>query len=228
MTGTSGPSLETSSKSAALQQSLESRLRARTGVNGSPEYALTWKHWDMLSGPPICALRASARRTSDKDYSGWPTPTKGNADGSQMAKDASSTGRRPDGSKATVSLNQVAMAAGWPTPRAGDGEKNVRTLEGSIKEIARKNGPQDTVQAAQMAGWPTPTSQDEVRGVRPPRPHDTGVPLGQRVGQALAGISASTESTAGYRLNPEFSRWLMGYPANWSLHAPKGKPSNRR
>ena len=42
---------------------------------------------------------------------GWPTPTKGNADGSQMAKDASATGMRPDGSKATVSLNQVASLA---------------------------------------------------------------------------------------------------------------------
>lgn len=50
--------------------------------------------------------------------SGWPTPTKGNADGSQMAKDASTTGRRPDGSKATVSLNQVAQTAGWATPTA--------------------------------------------------------------------------------------------------------------
>jgi hypothetical protein len=46
------------------------------------------------------------------NLAGWPTPTKGNADGSQMAKDASPTGRRPDGSKATVSLNQVAQQAG--------------------------------------------------------------------------------------------------------------------
>ena len=55
--------------------------------------------------------------------SGWPTPTVGNADGSQMAKDASVTGRRPDGSKATVSLNAVAQASGWPTPAASDGER---------------------------------------------------------------------------------------------------------
>lgn len=43
---------------------------------------------------------------------GWPTPTVGNATGSQMAKDASPTGRRPDGSKATVSLPQVASFCG--------------------------------------------------------------------------------------------------------------------
>lgn len=40
---TSGPLFMISSPSARLQSSLESRLRARMDVNGSPEYALTWK-----------------------------------------------------------------------------------------------------------------------------------------------------------------------------------------
>ena len=43
-------------------------------MNGSPEYVLTWKEWDMISGPPICALRARARRISDKGFTGWGTP----------------------------------------------------------------------------------------------------------------------------------------------------------
>lgn len=72
---TSGLFGESSSRSAALQSSLESRLRARLGGRGSPEYALTWKHWDMESGPRICALRASVRRTSGKGSTGWPTPS---------------------------------------------------------------------------------------------------------------------------------------------------------
>ena len=42
---------------------------------------------------------------------GWPTPTKSNGDGGQIAKDCSPTGRRADGSKATVSLNQIAQLA---------------------------------------------------------------------------------------------------------------------
>jgi len=73
--GTCGPRCEGCSPSCVLQRSLESRLRLALDVNGSPEYVLTWKHWDMPSGPPICALRASARRTSDSGCSGWATPT---------------------------------------------------------------------------------------------------------------------------------------------------------
>lgn len=79
----------------------------------------------------------------------WPTPTAGNADGSQAAN-ASPTGKRADGSKATVALPAIARLASWPTARASDGEKNVRTLEGSLAEIARKGSPQDLAQAAAL------------------------------------------------------------------------------
>ena len=41
----------------------------------------------------------------------WPTPLAGNADGSQAPKDASPTGKRADGSKATVSLPTIARLA---------------------------------------------------------------------------------------------------------------------
>jgi len=70
---TSGPLFTASSPSARLQLSLENRLRALMDVNGSLEYALTWKYWDMPAGPPICALRASGRRKSDSGFIGWPT-----------------------------------------------------------------------------------------------------------------------------------------------------------
>ena len=52
--------------------------------------------------------------------SSWPSPTVGNATGSQMAKDASATGKRANGGKATVSLNAVAKVAHWPTTTTSD------------------------------------------------------------------------------------------------------------
>lgn len=71
---TCGPRCTDSSQHTSLQLSLESRLRARLDASGSPEYSLKWKHWDIDGQEPICALRASARRTSGNDYSGWQTP----------------------------------------------------------------------------------------------------------------------------------------------------------
>ncbi len=70
---TSGPLFTTSSPSARLQLSLESKLRTAMDVNGSPEFVLIWKQWDMPAGVTICALRASARRRHGRESFGWPT-----------------------------------------------------------------------------------------------------------------------------------------------------------
>jgi len=103
---TSGPSFDASSPSALLQSCLENRLRARMDAPGSLEYALTWKTWPMQSGPPICALRARAHRTSASGYGGWPTPKE---------RDYHREGR----GEFSPSLAAKALLAGWPTPMAG-------------------------------------------------------------------------------------------------------------
>ena len=103
--GIFGRSSGDSSPNVSLQQSLESRLRQRMDVNGSPEYDLTWKHWDMKQGEPICALRASGRRTSDSDSGGWATPTgRDHKDGSMLH----------EGVPVNCLLGrQVLLVAGW-------------------------------------------------------------------------------------------------------------------
>ena len=282
---TSGLRCAASLASVALQLSLASRLQAALDVNGSPEYALTWKRWDMQSGPPICALRARAHRISASvstgERKGWATPLAQQANGTPAAflkrkRDSMARGRSSMG-VCLSDLNMQVQAwvtlqvAGWPTPRAGDGEKNVRTLEGSLKEIARKNGPQDTVQAAQMAGWPTPmvpnggrvimqeqlmtgkrangtkvqiglenavtlagrptpTTRDHKDGSYCPNV-ETNALLGRVVwtaGPLPGGLNALTEKPVAYRLNPNFSRWLMGFPAEWANSVPTAMPSSRK
>ena len=192
MNAMSGRSSAASRQSARLQLSLVNKLLARMDVNGSTLYSLTWKSWDMPARAPICALRASGRHISDSAYggwptpcsqdgpkggpnqgtdrlpgaaslAGWPTPTKANADGSQAAKDASTTGRRPDGSTATVHLNAVARSviAGWPTPVAHDDNKSVAA---HMERKARTNsGPMISslqVIVKTIEGWATPLSRD--------------------------------------------------------------------
>ena len=143
--GTSGPSSGASSLSADLQSSLESRLRAALVGLGSPLYALTWKPWAMQSGPPICALRASARRTSDSGsfgwLSGWMTPrARGDAGGDRWK-----TGDLRN-------LEDQARMAGWRTPMATDGSKQDCRLDGVLKRL--RNGKE--ISTAMQARLVTP------------------------------------------------------------------------
>ncbi len=91
--GTCGQSSLATLKSATLQSFLESRLRARQGLNGSTLYKLTWKQRTTQQGRRICALRASKLPTSDRDYTGWATPTardykdRGDLSGGMIRKD---------------------------------------------------------------------------------------------------------------------------------------------
>jgi len=101
---------------------LESKLQAALAETGSPEYALTWKRWDMQSGQPICALRASARRTSDSGYGGWPTPDAG-AFGivdSNWQERREKLKKKHGNNGFGLTLGMAAQAAGWATPTARD------------------------------------------------------------------------------------------------------------
>ncbi len=126
---TSVPLFTRSSPSATLQRSLESRLRARMDVNGSPEYVLTWKTWDMPSGPPICALRASAHRISGNDFGGWPTPQ------AQSTRPAKIRLDQPKGHKSN--LEEVAALAGWPTPRTQEPGRTSKGYGRGLAELAK-------------------------------------------------------------------------------------------
>lgn len=80
--GTCGRPSSTSSASADMALSLVSRFQARTASVGSTLYKLTWKPRDTPARRQIYALRASVRRTSDSDCTGWPTPTTSDRKGS--------------------------------------------------------------------------------------------------------------------------------------------------
>ena len=159
---TSGPLFSASSPSATLQRSLESRLHRLLDASGSPEYALTWSTWDMPAGPPICRLRASARRTSGNGSGGWPTPTV--TTGTQH-KD-SPTPKQTGG----TSLAGAAGTAGWPTPNAGpqnDLDTKWQERRAQLAEKYGNNGFGLTLgMAAQLSGWATPTTNPRKRSAR--------------------------------------------------------------
>ena len=201
-----------SSASVALQQSLANRLQERLDSHGSTMFALTWSLKATPLRRQICRLRASALRTSDSDFGGWPTPMAGSP-----ATETYNAAGNNDSSRRTV-----ALVAGWPTPKQSDSDKGVRTMRGAQKELERKGSGSDLPTLAASA-WATPQASDG---------HGSGInqhthSLDKQVrGQISSGSLAQTEKPG--QLNPAFSRWLMGFPPEWDACAGTVTPSSRK
>lgn len=188
--GTSGQQANTSSASTDLESFLVNRLRARTQSLGSTLYKLTWKPWVMPSGLVRSRLRASVRRTSETELTGWPTLAAQEAGGTPEQFLARKMKAKSKGSELGISLTSLSLMsqmAGWPTTTTRDWK------DGGNPDV---NVPLNALlgRVVWLAGWPTTTVQDHARGNGTVRPHDTGIPLPQRV--ALAAWPTPTVGNA--------------------------------
>jgi len=199
MNGTSGPRSRSSSASAALQTSLANRLRAGLDVNGSVEFLLTWKEWAMPSGVPICALRASRRPKLGNDFFGWPAPQAG----------SKATAKYNEGGNTDSARRTVGLAGG-------------RVAKSELKEY-------------DFAGWAAPARRDYRAPNRKSYKERGGGKKGEQLPNQVLHLAIGTPSTSSSApmgkpgaLSPEFSRWLMGFPTDWSSYAPMATRSSRK
>ena len=178
-------SISSSTPSRTMYRSLESRLRARTALLGSTLYKLTWKPRTTPSGRSISALRASVRRSSDKGFFGWRSPTKSDAE-----RGVEFDPKSRDAKAGTGSLNNEAALAGWTAPSSldwkdtpgmaterPDGRSRIdqlprqalltgcaapRAEDSESAGMRHSRGVADTLTARsmQLAGWPNPIAND--------------------------------------------------------------------
>jgi hypothetical protein len=161
--------------------------------SSSESSQVDWPKSGTTRSGTLSRLKTSVPRISDVACGLLPTP-RASSYGNNQGGAAGRTG------KVRPSLQSMALHGLWPTPRASDGAKNIRTLAGARKEMARGHGV-DLASAVQL--WPTPTAS-------------------RRSGLQSHGANAILGP-----LNPTWVEWLMGFPTGWTEIEPSVTPSSQ-
>lgn len=151
---TSGRTGATSSRSDALQQFLESRLRAR--LRGSDLCEVIWKPWATPWGQPLWKPRARVRTTSATATGLWRTMNTREKGGGEYSDPDKAMARLQSGHQ--VNLQDQVITAVWPTAAAArDFKSESATDEFTQRHWAHPRGKTLGMHALHTV-WPTPTS----------------------------------------------------------------------
>lgn len=196
-------SKDLSEKQIQLSSFLKTYLRS--GLADLLVWCGDWPRLGMISDGQLFLPQALERHTRETDGSALlPTPS------------ASSYGTNRGGAagrngKERPSLETMARRNLWPTPKASDADKGIRTPEGAAKEFERSGRRFSDLHTA-VKLWPTPTVQDG-RGRTHHNQMDGTVHLSLPV---VVMREDGKTPKAGGQLNPTWVEWLMGFRLEWT------------
>jgi len=175
-----------------------------------------------LGRPNACSQLADMEQA----LAGHPTPQHHDTQEQGRGRPLTASGRIlcHNGKDASLNLPGMATLAGRPTPRAADCEQTG----------AHWGNPDTLPSCSKLAGHPTCTTRDHKDGTADSCANvPTNGLLGREChGANTASTATSTAKTAGYRLNPGFSLWLMigipGIVAAWASCGARATQSCRR
>ena len=230
--------------------------RATDGENGGPNQAGgSLPHDVSLASWPTPRSTEAGHSTGSPDRAGdrrarledtvflasWATPKSTDGKGNVYEP--------TEGDRRTELRRQVGSLVGRPTAQASDWKNKSSSFDSCLSNY--KSGIYPTWGPYEGAGWPTPVAADDNKtpeahlrmkqrmgerdGTGTNRTEITSLQVMSKTveparltasGLLLTGSSAGTES--GGQLSPEHSRWLMGYPAEWTSCAGSATPSSRK
>jgi hypothetical protein len=140
----------------------------------------------------------------------WPTATTPSG-GQKNPPGTTLAGKRPNGTKATVTLQNVVLAL-WPTATASD-HKSRSASQQTLERNARP------LREIVFALWSTVRASDGAKGGPNMSFGAGGSPLPSQVSTIANTSNAQMENGVG-SLHPEFAGWELGYPPEWLSCAP--------